>query len=357
KIEVSVSIYSYIQAQSARPGKPKHNDLFTFDSSDPLSTFHAQLLVILDNVLCPPKINISDYRVQYSVPRHSTPLLDLGEGKYDHMLQSALKAKKDPKINLTVTPITSGAKRAGEDVDDEEDEEAHGAKRRKKKSKIPNKNQILPGNKAMNEQIGIIRERWKCPSEGRGPCGSTVCFIRPNTGAHYPLNHAHNDAWSSAILKGAAFATIDSPPNTHEFDDLYGDKPRSSLLQQRIAAKNASPASTAPVINVNFPADMFHPFNPVSASTNPSSTPIPLSDLLLPAELGQPGPKMTIEDFCAQYCTDNPNIYAVLHRNNYTSTTAFRRIKIEKLESMGLMGGDIAALQEAVEEWVKVNQD
>ena len=64
---------------------------------------------------------------------------------------------------------------------------------------IPNAKQILPGNKAMNDQIGLLRERWGCPTPG-GKCGSEHCFVQANTNDHFPLGFRELESWAAAIV-------------------------------------------------------------------------------------------------------------------------------------------------------------
>ncbi|KAF8238637.1 hypothetical protein L208DRAFT_1241522, partial [Tricholoma matsutake] len=97
---------------------------------------------------------------------------------------------------------------------------------------VPNAKQILPGNKAMNDQIGLLRERWRCLSPG-GKCGSKYCFVQPDSANHFVLGFCELESWVAAILKGPQFATIDMPPNNNLFNalDPWTVAARSPLLQ------------------------------------------------------------------------------------------------------------------------------
>lgn len=67
-----------------------------------------------------------------------------------------------------------------------------------KGSKIPNAKQILPGNKVMNDQIGLWREWWRCPTPG-GKCGSEHCFVQVNTDDHFLLGFCELESWAAEI--------------------------------------------------------------------------------------------------------------------------------------------------------------
>ncbi|KAJ7598091.1 hypothetical protein C8J56DRAFT_848120 [Mycena floridula] len=362
-IQIYVQIFTPEQIKALKPGKqlktPALNDFFSLSSSEEYDTFCAQLLVILDKQLNPVKIDISDYTLMYNVPRHSPQQIVLDSAKFGHLVEMALRSKTDPKANVFVEPSkTLLLKKIGNTETVDAEDEGPGDKRPKgTKSQLSNESQvpkpaaILPANKLLNETIGTLRERWKCPSEGRGPCGSEFCFISPDGNDHFPLTHARSENWGAAIIKGPNYVTIDRPPSNTTFDELYkSNKPGPSILQQRIAARNQPPSSSAPIINnhMNFPAELFAAFQgPARAAPVPEST---SSIMLMPSTLAL-GPKMSIAEFCAAFCTENPNIVACLIEAHFTSTTALRRIELSQLRDIGLKPGDVAALQDAVEEW------
>ena len=64
---------------------------------------------------------------------------------------------------------------------------------------IPNAKQILPGNKAMNDQMGLLREQWRCSTPG-GNCGSKHCFVQANTNNHFLLEFRELESWAAMIM-------------------------------------------------------------------------------------------------------------------------------------------------------------
>ena len=58
---------------------------------------------------------------------------------------------------------------------------------------------------ANNEKINHVRklrEKWTCT---KGPeCGSTFCFVDPETQTHIPLGHDHFDGWALAMVRHIA---------------------------------------------------------------------------------------------------------------------------------------------------------
>ncbi|KAJ7585859.1 hypothetical protein C8J56DRAFT_1052218 [Mycena floridula] len=294
----------------------------------------------------------------------SQPII-LDQTKYPHLLETALKAKKDCKVNLTVDPAITLTlnkpdkenERPGSQTNaeaDSEGEAGQGKKKSKGKSKLPKVNAILPGNKAMNDTIGMLCEHWKCPTEGKGPCKSEYCFIPAEGQDHFPLNLTWTENWSAAILKGPNYATVDCPTNNATFDDLYlPARQGPSILQQCISAQRAQPApSSAPIINnhLNFPPELLAALHgrPVITATEH----VPSTAMLLPRTFTA-GLKMSISDFCASYCPDNPNVLSCLAKDNFTTTAALQQIELFQLREMGLKAGDVAALQDAVEEWAE----
>ena len=64
---------------------------------------------------------------------------------------------------------------------------------------IPNAKQILSSNKAMNDQIGLLRVRWACPMPD-GKCGSKHCFVQANPDDHFLLEFHELESWAAAII-------------------------------------------------------------------------------------------------------------------------------------------------------------
>ncbi|KAJ7600244.1 hypothetical protein C8J56DRAFT_879968 [Mycena floridula] len=237
-ITIYVQIFTPDQMKKAKPGKPLLNDFFVLGADEEWDTFTAQTMAI---------------------PRYSSEPIILDSSKYSHLVQTALRSKTDVKAKLIVEPVKTlilnkpdkeNTKPASQ-TDGEVDSDGDGKNMKgKRKSKVPKATAIAPGNKLLNDTIGTLRERWKCPKEGKGRCQSEFCFVPAEGNDHFPLNLARQENWSAAILKGDNYATLDRPPNNSTFDDLHmPTKQGPSILQQRIAARNQPPPSTAPIIN------------------------------------------------------------------------------------------------------------
>ncbi|KAF8223476.1 hypothetical protein L208DRAFT_1128111, partial [Tricholoma matsutake] len=185
----------------------------------------------------------------------------------------------------------------------------------------PNAKQILPGNKAINDQMGLLRVRWTCPTPG-GKCGSEHCFVQANHDDHFLLRFHELESWAAAILKGPQYAMINTPPNNSIFDTL---DPRTmaakSLLLQCCLQLNAEPPESC-------------------ANTAPMLLPPPLT----------PGTKMSIEDFCGWFSL-SAEILERLHANSYSGSHVIQHIEIGELWTMAFKPGEIAELKEAVHVW------
>ncbi|KAF8221371.1 hypothetical protein L208DRAFT_1127664, partial [Tricholoma matsutake] len=208
-------------------------------------TIKAQVMVKIDAILKPPTICYDEYNISFVVPRYSPQLMPLDSAeKYDYMVEHALKAKASPAEKLIIEAKIPTKNTGGKDKEniikiddsDESDSETEKKKKKKKKQGAGSKvSQILLGNKAMNNQIGLLRARWRCPTDG-GKCGSEHCFIQADSTDHFLLGFRELESWAAAILKGPQYATIDMPPNNALFDTL---DPRtvaakSPLLQCRL---------------------------------------------------------------------------------------------------------------------------
>jgi hypothetical protein len=51
----------------------------------------------------------------------------------------------------------------------------------------------------MNNQMGLLRERWRCPTLG-GKCGSEHCFVQPDSADHFILGFRELESWAAAIV-------------------------------------------------------------------------------------------------------------------------------------------------------------
>jgi hypothetical protein len=145
-------------------------------------------------------------------------------------------------------------------------------------------------------------------------------------------------------------ATIEKPPNHEVFHDVptHAQSASSPLLERRLQnMKNGAQNSATPVIHVHIPgATQAGPSIPSDA---PSSSSMPPSTAKL---LKHPkmGPDLNVEQFCLLYDLGT-EILKRLKENGYQKTKTFKHITIAQLQEMSFKHGEIASLQDAVDEW------
>ncbi|KAJ7745547.1 hypothetical protein DFH07DRAFT_776658 [Mycena maculata] len=298
KITYTISIFSAAEMKKSKSAKkPTKTAIFTLHNSEPFNTLKAQILE-----------DYNDYSITFTVPRQvKDPVTLDSDETYTHLVGHALKINSTPCAKIVVEVKEDRAGNKENDAIEIDDESGDKTKRKgRPKTRIPNAQQILPGNIALNEKIGILRARWQCPTPG-GPCGSEHCFVQPDMSEHFPLSNAHFESWGSAMLKGKTYADEDKPPNGDLFDGV-NDKSlaaRSPILQRRLDLKAEKNAATTPQINFNFPPEMLQIFRPAPAhapALAPAPAPAPVQPalafqtaMLIPHPL-VPGPKMSIEE-------------------------------------------------------------
>ena len=115
--------------------------------------------------------------------------------------------------------------------------------------------------------------------------------------------------------------------------------------------------SGGPIINVNFPAEMFQMFHNPGAATVPrapltQTQPVSLSAamLLTPSQLQSLGPRLSLDDFCVSYDISQ-DLQCKLIENGYTVSHSLRFATIQDLEAIGVLRGEIAQLKDAVSCW------
>ncbi|KAJ6545824.1 hypothetical protein DFH09DRAFT_1508674 [Mycena vulgaris] len=293
---------------------------------------------------------VDEIRTNFQVPRHVSISMELDDvDSYTHMLDNAKKCK-DPTANLAIELLQNSV---AEQSDSDDAPKTKGKKG--KKSKIPTENDILPANKAINDQIAILRNKWTCHTNH----GSDYCWISGEEKEHIPLGNPHFNAWAAGIENGAC--DTDTPPN-HKLFNKNGNSAHlapPTLLQRRAAAANQAPHSAGPVIHNNFTfldalLEIFRPngIAPAPApAANHAATSGPVQDqiTLLPPHTQVPG-RLPITDFCSIYELDN-SIRDKLVANGYRNASVFYLIKLGELPAMGFLPGEIAELQDAVQQW------
>ncbi|KAI5992670.1 hypothetical protein EDD15DRAFT_2167802, partial [Pisolithus albus] len=147
------------------------------------------------------------------------------------------------------------------------------------------------------------------------------------------------------------------PPNHAKFNNLHVGQASecSPLVQRRMAERNQA-VSTAPIVNFNFPPELFNAFRPHAAkvASPVRSTPAAITtDSLLP-ESATPGLCLTLSEFCTAYSLSD-NVRQKLDDNGYTGSSTISYIRISELKDMGFKHGEIAAMKDAVRGWIASN--
>ncbi|KAF8179367.1 hypothetical protein K438DRAFT_2021682 [Mycena galopus ATCC 62051] len=332
KIEYKISIYTAKQmtkAKSAR-GDPV-TEVLILKSDIAWQNLKTHVLTTINNALNPELLNFFDYHIVFTIPRKVSEPIRLIEDKYDYLVTKALEIKKSPEVKIKVEPIP-----------------------------IPKARDILPANIALDEKIGALREKWKCPTPG-APCGSEHCFVNATDPEHFPLSHAHMQSWGAAMLKGSAFADLDTPPNNQLFDTVASAAraSRSPLLQRRLEKQQTASNNGPPPAQVHFNippefANLFRPppLAPAVAAPLALNQPPSTEQMLIPSSR-VPGDDLAISAFCEMYNLDT-DIADRFTQNRYKRTMAFKFIEVSELKEMGFMNGEIAELKVAVDKWSHV---
>ncbi|KAG1786505.1 uncharacterized protein HD556DRAFT_1248196, partial [Suillus plorans] len=163
-------------------------------------------------------------------------------------------------------------------------------------------------------------------------------------------------------------ATLEKPPNHSHFsmipEELLGQQSVLALRRQQLdeqARSKASSTGNTPIINVNFPPELFQSLRalePALAQAPATALPpvphppasVVTTSLLSPAQLAAPGPRMSLTDFCVAYEVSE-TLQAKLLQNGFSSSHSFRFTSLEDLESIGLLRGELAQLRDAVSRW------
>ena len=112
-----------------------------------------------------------------------------------------------------------------------------------------------------------------------------------------------------------------------------------------------------PVINVNFPAEMFQMFHNPSAAAVPwapltqiQSVSLSAAMLLTPSQLQSLGPRLSLDDFTTLYDISQ-NLQHKLIENGYIASHSLCFATIQDLEAIGVLHGEIVQLKDAVSHW------
>ncbi|KAH7921103.1 hypothetical protein BV22DRAFT_1039024 [Leucogyrophana mollusca] len=347
-----------------------------------------ELLLKINEKMNPETISIDNYIVSFTIPRISPqPITVADEDDFKELLERLEKAKKSeatiyiqekpPKLNKKTRKRTEKENSNQSDTDSSD-----GPKRKKKKksntsksTRVPKATDIDEENQLVNDNIKSLRNRHICHK--KPGCESEFCFINAaDGGTHIPLTFPRLECWASALAKGPMIATLEMPPNHDQFrmlpDELLGQQTALSIRRKELeqkakaAALNAPapvapPQAPAPVINVNFPPEMFQMHHgggaPVAADIAAPIANAPASGLgqipatlLSAVQLQSLGPRLLLADFCASYDISD-GVKKKLGDNGYISSHALRFATLDDLAEIGLLRGEIAQLRDAVSCW------
>ncbi|KAJ7757890.1 hypothetical protein B0H16DRAFT_1885383 [Mycena metata] len=192
EITVTIAVYSAAQMKKSRTsrGSPA-SEIYILNSDEPWDTLKAQVGVRICSALNPVILDFDNYNMTFTVPRRiSDPVKLSSEDHYKHLLTTALGIKTSATARVIVEPKPVANDKENDDAGDNGPKAKNGREKTKKRD-------ILPGNVALNEKIGLLRDKWRCPTPG-GPCGSEHCFVHPTDPEHFPLAHAHMESWAAA---------------------------------------------------------------------------------------------------------------------------------------------------------------
>ncbi|KAJ7780217.1 hypothetical protein DFH07DRAFT_730079 [Mycena maculata] len=355
KITYTISVFSRDQMKKARSsrGAPAGTEIRKLDHIVPWDTLKAQVLAAISSALNPTTLVFEDYSITFTVPRQVTTPIQLNDDtKYDHLVEDALKIKKDANAKIVVEPKLVQPFQEQVTQNKENNEADNDNRKEKKRSRIPATRDILLANAALNAEIGKLRDKYICPT-GRCPTGH--CFVDPDDPDHFPLGNTHVESWAAAILKGPEFATIKKPPHDDLFNKINPIRlaARTPLLQRRAELRDKEKAAnnTAPQINFNFPLDIANLFCPIPAALPPPPAVLDhnTSPMLIPASM-IPGPALSIDDFCTQYDLD-ADICDRFKQHKFKGTKVFAYVALNDLKEMQFVGGEIAELKVAIAAW------
>ncbi|KAG6847329.1 hypothetical protein H0H93_008788, partial [Arthromyces matolae] len=370
-ITYNITLFSHEQMKIPKTRREPNARFLEAESNLEWVDFRAQLYVQISNALFPDVVapDFSKLDIKFSIVRHAPlPLPLVSANDYNHLLKMVSKCKTDPSVRIHVIETQPQTLNKKKDPMAKENRapdrtEQEPPRKKAKTSKAPKESDILPANMALNDRIKRLRDKWECNVSS---CHSEHCFV-PAVGPHVPLSHEMFEKWAAAWLRDESLASIDTPPNIALFDDAapHALAKKSPILQARVnnMMKNAAaPPSSAPVVNVVMPNDMFNFLRP--AATAPA--PVPLHEAALPAvPLASktllppncfPGLRLDMTQFCQAYRLSD-QILKKFQDHAYTGTHAFRYIEMSDLNAMGFLPGEIVDLREAVAEWADPGDD
>jgi hypothetical protein len=149
---------------------------------------------------------------------------------------------------------------------------------------------------------------------------------------------------STAYMERKHDSEIETDENPLHDHDIFKDlRPRARSSGSSLSAHQQN-SPTMPVIHLHIPGNN----QPIPV---PGPFAVDHAKLLTRPKISATlGPDLNIEDFCHIYKLDN-EILMRLKRNGYHRTKTFKHITIPQLRDMEFKHGEIASLQDAVDEW------
>lgn len=361
-----LAVFSEAEMKKSVKQRKANNTFLQLKPDYEWDTVKAQFLMKITQTLQPKLIDFNNYDFTWNIPRQQSSQMQLQtDDDYKFLIAHALKMK-EPAVNIKIEAKfakkgrknDSGTDHDTSDSSSNSNSETSGdakraKKKSKKKSKDSKKTKETTLNKDIEEKIKLLRNRWEC-SKAACTSGAAHCFVHPESPEHFPLSHNHLAIWAAAWQRGPEFADLEKPPNHVRFNDLrIGQAVDSSPLLQRRMAERSQATSSAPIVNFNLPPDLFNAFRlPVTKPASPvqAISTAATTDSLLP-DAAKPGPCLSLSEFCAAYSLSG-NIHKKLDDNGYTGSSTISYIRVSELKEMGFKHGEIAAMKDAVRQWV-----
>lgn len=156
-----------------------------------------------------------------------------------------------------------------------------------------------------------------------------------------PPNHAHFNIIPTELLGRPSLLSI-----------------RRQQLDEQTKAKAATSQAVQPVINVNFPPEMFQPHRLGVTQAVPTHIPAATqlqamhaaASLLSPTQLASLGPRMSLVEFCVAFDVSD-TLQTKLSNNGFTSSHSLRFASLDDLKTIGILCGELAQLKDAVCRW------
>ncbi|KAF8835495.1 hypothetical protein BDN67DRAFT_1015519 [Paxillus ammoniavirescens] len=393
KATYNLSIFPALEFKKDMKKRKGSNMYFKLDDDEPYNTWKAQLLVKINEKMSLTMLSFDNYDVSFTIPHVSPSPLAIVLGDDSNLLLEHVRKAKNTEATVVVqeTPLTHTKEENSDSSsgDSDSDNGDHCKKKKKKKTqggtRAPKVADIDESDQPMNKNIRALRDCWVCHK--KPGCGSKYCNVNAaDSGQHIPLTFPRLDCWAAAMLKGTATATLEMPLNHQHFkmipDELLGQgsilTEHCQQLQADKAAKaaqglGAQAAPLTPIINFNFPPELFQMLEARSHHTQlllpaaPLATPNPVPEprpvpaapanmLFSPRQLKHIGQCMSIQEFSLVYNLSD-ELEAKLIKQGYTLTHVLCFSTLDDLKVVELLRGELAQLCDVISRWCDNHDD